>query len=470
MKKKYAFFAVIIIISILIAGIYGYFVFFGASPYAPYFLSNLMVPSSQIRDFNKDDRILIVAPHPDDEVLSAGGIIQRAEAAHAKVKVLYLTYGDHNTPAFWAYRKQPLISPSEYRKMGEVRRQEAVNGTEVLGLSLKDLIFLGYPDFETLDIWEHYWNTNKAIFDMTTATSSVPYKDAFRYGAKYNSIEILDDFKTVFKDFDPTIVIYPSPFDQNPDHQSASMFTKVTLLSLNEHPYELQYIVHQWNFPKPQFYNPFSYILPPASFKNLPIEYKNFNLNDSEESKKYDALLQYKSQRAKGNKPFFLVSFVRKNEPFFNEQKSFALQNSAVYCFLPSDFLFGRLGKGFEIRNVDISLESRDNMRVSIVLSRDLDVGSLLRIYMFPYCRNTDFAQTPKFLIEIENGKQLKVEDIVEGKVINNNIKMNINGSKIDLLIPVKLIGCADEFFLHFEGGYVDLGLYKTPWQVFQLR
>ena len=470
MKKKYKFVVLIIIISVLVSGFYGYFAFFGTSPYAPYFLSNLMASSSQVRDFNESDRILIVAPHPDDETISAGGIIQRAEAAHATVKVLYLTYGDHNTPAFWAYRRKPLIFPSEYRKMGEARRQEAINGTEVLGLTENDLIFLGYPDFETLNIWERYWNGDKAIFDRTTATSSVPYKDAFRYGAKYNSVEILKDFKTVFKSFNPTVVIYPSPFDQNPDHQSASLFTKVTLLSLNEHPYELQYIVHQWNFPKPQFYNPLSFILPPTSFKSLTIEYKNFNLTDSEESKKYDAVLQYKSQRAKGNKPFFLVSFVRENEPFFNEQESSISQNAAVFNLLPSDFLFGKLGKGFEITNININLVDQNNIKAHIELSQDLGIGSLLRVYMFPYCDNIDFAQTPKFLIEVENGKRLKVENIIEGKVVDNNIKMNINGNKIDLLISVKLIGCADKFFLHFEGGYVDVGLYKTPWQVFQLR
>lgn len=39
-------------------------------------------------------RVLIVAPHPDDEVLGCGGIIHRCKQAGGKVYVLFLTVGD----------------------------------------------------------------------------------------------------------------------------------------------------------------------------------------------------------------------------------------------------------------------------------------------------------------------------------------------------------------------------------------
>src|SRR5260221_12065756 len=38
-----------------------------------------------------DTRLLIVSPHPDDEVLAAGGLMQRLGAAHGTVRVVYLT-------------------------------------------------------------------------------------------------------------------------------------------------------------------------------------------------------------------------------------------------------------------------------------------------------------------------------------------------------------------------------------------
>ena len=41
-------------------------------------------------------RILILAPHPDDESLGTGGLIQQALAAGAALRVLFITDGDNN--------------------------------------------------------------------------------------------------------------------------------------------------------------------------------------------------------------------------------------------------------------------------------------------------------------------------------------------------------------------------------------
>src|SRR5262245_17016997 len=39
-------------------------------------------------------RLLVIAPHPDDEVIAAGGLIQRVRAIHGAVRVVYLTDGE----------------------------------------------------------------------------------------------------------------------------------------------------------------------------------------------------------------------------------------------------------------------------------------------------------------------------------------------------------------------------------------
>jgi hypothetical protein len=46
-----------------------------------------------------DDRLLIVAPHPDDEVLGCGGLMATAAAQGIPVRVVYLTSGDAFTVA-----------------------------------------------------------------------------------------------------------------------------------------------------------------------------------------------------------------------------------------------------------------------------------------------------------------------------------------------------------------------------------
>ena len=102
---------------------------------------------------SRDDRIVIVAPHPDDEVLGTGGVIQQALAAGADVRVIYLTNGDHNQVAFKLYHGRLWLRSKQYLAYGEERRREAITATGLLGLPGDHLTFLGYPDWCTLRIW-----------------------------------------------------------------------------------------------------------------------------------------------------------------------------------------------------------------------------------------------------------------------------------------------------------------------------
>ena len=44
----------------------------------------------------KDKKVLIIAPHPDDEVIGCGGLISKIKEGGGKVYVLFLTNGDTN--------------------------------------------------------------------------------------------------------------------------------------------------------------------------------------------------------------------------------------------------------------------------------------------------------------------------------------------------------------------------------------
>jgi len=468
--KRRTLLSIIIPISILFLLINAYITFFGVTPYAPFFLSKILDPQAQINDFNKNDRILIVAPHPDDEILSSAGVIQRALSVGAKVKVLYLTLGDHNITAFWLYEKHPILSSIQYREMGDLRRDEAIEGTSSLGLNKDDLIFLGYPDYETLNIWENYWNPNTSAFDHITRTSSVPYENAYRYKAKYNSTEVLKDFKTILKQFDPTIVIYPTHLDINPDHQSASLFSKVAILETGIHPIELQYLVHQKSFPRPLFYNPASYLLPPDFYINLPTLYKNFDLTSIEEQKKYQALLKYKTQLANRTEPFFLTSFVRRNELFLNEDQVLISSEDSTFYLLPSNFLFGKFRESIKITDLTINKENSGSIIVNIKTSQPLKKSSIFRVYFFPYKDGMPFQNMTKLLIEISGGKDVKIRDIVTNKIISNEIHFEKKDNTLNLKIPESLVNNADRFFIHFQSGFANFKLYRTPWQLFEIN
>ena len=77
-------------------------------------------------ELNPADRILILAPHPDDEDLGCGGIIQKALAMKLPVKIVFFTYGDNNEWSFLIYRKRPVFMPMAIRNMGLLRHDEAV--------------------------------------------------------------------------------------------------------------------------------------------------------------------------------------------------------------------------------------------------------------------------------------------------------------------------------------------------------
>ena len=79
-------------------------------------------------ELRANDRILVLAPHPDDESLACGGVIQRALNSGLPVHVLFLTLGDNNEWSFMVYRKRPELSPSQVRSMGEVRQRPIAVG------------------------------------------------------------------------------------------------------------------------------------------------------------------------------------------------------------------------------------------------------------------------------------------------------------------------------------------------------
>gem|GEM_PF-5887456 len=87
--------------------------------------------------------ILVLFPHPDDDVLTAAGVIRNATRQGVSVKIVYVTNGD--------------LSPEASAANGLQRQEEAVvAATNFLGLAESDLLFLGYPDAGLSNIFHHY--------------------------------------------------------------------------------------------------------------------------------------------------------------------------------------------------------------------------------------------------------------------------------------------------------------------------
>lgn len=62
------------------------------------------------------ERYLVLAPHPDDEVIGCGGTLAHASSLSAQIGIVYFTSG------------------ADSARIGDVRRQEAVVALEILGV------------------------------------------------------------------------------------------------------------------------------------------------------------------------------------------------------------------------------------------------------------------------------------------------------------------------------------------------
>jgi LmbE family N-acetylglucosaminyl deacetylase len=441
--------------------------FFGSSLAAPGLAATLSNPANQLPPIGPKDTLLVVAPHPDDECIATGGLIERAVAAGAHVHVVYLTYGDNHELAYWALTKLPALTPAQYRSLGETRHAEAIKGTESLGLTQEDLTFLGYPDTGTLRLWETTWQPGTSRLHTATDARAVPYSDALSPGSPYNAASILEDFESVLNTFTPTVVALPSPLDLNPDHQAAYLFATAALSDLNMSPRRYTYIVHQRHFPMPRFYNPLTVLTPPSFVVSLPLTLRNLRLTAAQVSLKYSSTLLYRSQTDVSYG--LLASFCRQNEVFMTDEHLHLSFETAPFFLMPTDFLLERFGRNFELKSLTASRPSPGTLRLVLSFPVAPAEDSVAEVSVFPIRTGIPFAQQPKLLVELQHGSQATATDLLTGRSVSNAIVTRENGTEVTIDIDIADAAQASSIMLHVRAGYRGLNLYTTPWQVFRL-
>ncbi len=77
------------------------------------------------------ERLLVVAPHPDDETLSTGGLIQRVLARHGSAHVVLVTAGDGNVGGVVLETGLRQPPPAKFVAYGEQRVAEARSALRV---------------------------------------------------------------------------------------------------------------------------------------------------------------------------------------------------------------------------------------------------------------------------------------------------------------------------------------------------
>jgi len=262
-------------------------------------------------EITKNDRILIIAPHIDDEVISSGGLIQQARSVGSRVKVVYMTNGDNNLFSIIGEDKSLKISPPEFVSLGEERMQEGIQATKVLGLTKDDLIFLGYPDYGLSSMLDKFYSI--PYLSRGTKFDYNPYHGTYKKGQLYTGANIVSDLEEIITNFNPNIVIVSHPRDKNPDHWATFRFSKKTLADKNFQGKVFAYLVHYKMYPPDK--NPNEFLYPPKKLFSQK-GWVSFNLTPDQENKKLEAINQNKSQLEFSRIRDLLRTFVKKNEIF----------------------------------------------------------------------------------------------------------------------------------------------------------
>ena len=160
-------------------------------------------------------RVAILAPHPDDESLGTGGLIQKAVAAGAEVKVLFITDGDNNP---WPQRyveKRWFIGAPERARWGARRRLEGQRALDLLSNGKATSESLGLPDAGILALWE----------------AGLP-------GPR-------PACEALLRTWQPTVVILPSEIDRHPDHVATHEYGLDAIRATQLHCLTYSYLIHR---------------------------------------------------------------------------------------------------------------------------------------------------------------------------------------------------------------------------------
>lgn len=437
-----------------------------------------LAPSSPV-SLAVSDRILVLAPHPDDEAIGCGGIIQASTAMKLPLRIVYLTYGDNNEWSFLVYRRHAVVFPAAVKGMGLLRHDEAVAATAALGVSSNQLAFLGYPDFRTLHMWLEHWGTNMPPAEgMLTRASAVPYANAFRPGAPYRGEEVIRDLVTVLREFKPTKVFVSHPADYNIDHRALYCFCKVALWNIENElrPEVFPYLVHFPHWPVPRDETPDRALDPPAFFRE-ELSWRAFGLTPGWVAGKRAAIRLHQSQFQYAGR--YLSSFVRTNElfgdfppivfggPSSNRAGMRPVSQGPRYGGDEEDQLTEAEQNrfvGVEWRHIQIETNT---VNVFIDLSRPLAETVSASVQVFGYRHDVPFERMPKIRVEIgtmghgvrDRGATLPPETVV----VKHRLK------EIEAVVPLAVLGEPERLLVCARTYLGEIPLDWVSWRVVEL-
>ncbi len=256
---------------------------------APIRRQPILPPSAEFLDPSMlPARLLVVAPHPDDEWIGAAGLLHSAVNRGSAASAVILTDG----AAFVsAKRRWDRHSPVPF---AEARSAESVRFLTDLGVPPGQVHLLNLPDGRLA-----------SLLRTTGSGASDPFWDAVTTLAGHINA------------FAPEWIVIPSPYDWHRDHWSGYVLASAAIWASTRHrPLRIMsYLTHWGEWPAPLGHHPRFQLVPPGDLAGDP-GWLAWPLTPAAREFKRRALKLYATQVQLPSERLYLLAFVKANELF----------------------------------------------------------------------------------------------------------------------------------------------------------
>ncbi len=288
--------------------------------------ASLYAQTTQKFEVGQRERLLILAPHPDDETLSAAGLAQQVFDRGGTVRSVVVTAGDAYVDAIEEATGRHHLKRADFYKYGEKRLEESRSAANLLGKGFLHLDLLGFSDGSIYDMLVSNWRRNHPDKSEYTGFNHVYYKQAEKKGMAQDGEDLRNELVAILNATKPTLIVFPDVMEDDSDHAALGMFALLAVDEWLEHqkgprpePRMLAYLIHWPNWP------PGSDGVKPVDFSNKPLFLPAdlplrghtracVNLSRQQTLTKREALAQYKTQQS--YMAPYLEAFVHTNECF----------------------------------------------------------------------------------------------------------------------------------------------------------
>ncbi|SFL46492.1 PIG-L deacetylase family protein [Pelosinus propionicus] len=280
----------------------------------------------------KETRLLVIAPHCDDEVLGCGGMIHDVLQAGGQVLVVVMTNGDGFTIATEEEFHRLFLTREDYVNSGYTRQKETIQALQLLGVSEKQIFLLGYPDRGLEHLWMDNWNKDQPYQSRYTGSDHSPYSNSYQKNAPYAGQAVLENLEQIMLNFKPNVIVVPHPADEHPDHAAAwafaaTCFAKISNSGRASGMHLYTYLIHRGDFPIPHGYQNDALLLPPRPLYQVQhSNWMTYPIDLETEVLKEEAIKEYASQTKVPIMSSLLHSFIRKNELFADPYIPYVIQ------------------------------------------------------------------------------------------------------------------------------------------------